>query len=132
VSEANLAIVRRIYAEIVERPEEVRNLLAPDFEMDNTDTAPEAGVVRGFDAMVEVLVPYFESFDEFRVSIEEVLHDDPQHLIVTALDEGRMRGSAAEIRNQRFHVWTFRDGRIVRFTTHLDRDQAFRAVGLSP
>lgn len=129
--EENVEIVRRIYDEFVDNAESIRGLFAPDLVMDSSDTAPDVGVVRGFDAVNESLRTYFDSFEGFKVGIEEVVHADEQRVIVAVLDEGRMPGSQAEIRNRRFHVWTLRDGRATRFTTHLDRDQAFRAAGLS-
>jgi ketosteroid isomerase-like protein len=127
----NVEIVRRIYDAFVDRPGAIREVWAADFEMDASDTAPDIGVVRGIDAVQEVLRLYFDSFEDFKVQIEEVVHADNDRVIVAALDEGRMRGSQAEVRNHRFHVWTFRDGRVIRFTTHLDRERAFEAAGLS-
>jgi ketosteroid isomerase-like protein len=131
MSEENAEIVRRIYAGFVEDAEAFRDLFAGDFAFDARDTGPDVGVVQGFDAMNAAVRTYFDSFDDFSVEIEEVVHTDEDRVIVAVLDEGRMRGSQAEVRNHRVHAWTFRDGRVIRFTTHLDRDQAFRAAGLA-
>jgi ketosteroid isomerase-like protein len=46
-------------------------------------------------------------------------------------DMGRMRGSDSEVRNHRFHLFAFRDGKIVRFSSYLDRNRALEAAGLS-
>jgi ketosteroid isomerase-like protein len=129
--EENVEIVRRIYDEYVNDAEALRDAFAGDFAFDARDTGPDIGVVQGFDAMNAALRTYFDSFDDFSVEIEEVVHADQDCVIVAVLDEGRMRGSRAEVRNHRFHVWSFRDGRVTRFTTHLDRKQAFHAAGLS-
>jgi ketosteroid isomerase-like protein len=130
MSEENVEIVRRIYADYVDRPEAVRELFGSDFEFDGSDTAPDIGVVRGFDAFGDALRTYIESFEQFRVEVEDVIHSDERLVIVAVIDEGRMRGSDAEVRNHRFHVWTLRDAKVVRFSTHLDRAQAFEAAGL--
>ena len=131
MSEANLAVVRRIYDEIVDDPDSIRDHYHPDYEMDLRDVGPDIGVVRGFDAADAALRPYFEMFDEFEVVIDEVIHEDEKHVVVAVHDGGRMRGSDAEVRNPRFHVFTFRDGKVVRFTPHLERERALADVGVA-
>jgi ketosteroid isomerase-like protein len=36
----------------------------------------------------------------------------------------------ANLWNRFFHVWTIRDGRIIRRSSHRDRNRALEAVGL--
>ena len=129
--EEDIEVVRRIYAEVVARPEAVRELYAPDFELDVTDTGPDIGVVRGFEPAMQALRPYFEMFDDFHIEIDEVISDASGHLVLAVHDGGRMHGTDSEIRNERFHNWTLRDGRAVRLSTHLDRNRALEAAGVS-
>jgi ketosteroid isomerase-like protein len=131
MSEENVEVVRRIYDEFVEDAEALRDLFAADCVFDARDTGPDIGVVDGFDAINAALRSYFDSFDDFSVEIEELVHADETRVIVAVVDEGRMRGSQAQVRNHRFHAWTLRGGQVIRFTTHLDREQAFRAAGLA-
>jgi ketosteroid isomerase-like protein len=131
MSQENVEIVTRIYEEIVASPEAVRELFAPDYESDTTDIAPDIGVIRGFDGFVEALRSYFETFEDFYIDIEEVLHADEERVVTDVHDGGRMRGSDSEVRNHRFHVFAFRDGKLVRFSSHLDRNRALEAAGLS-
>ena len=42
-----------------------------------------------------------------------------------------MKGSDAEVWNDLFHVWTFRDGRVLRISSHNDKRRALEAAGLS-
>ena len=131
MSEENVEIVRRIYDEIVASPEAVRELYASDYELDVTDIGPDIGVIRGFDAANEVLRSYFETFEDFYIQIEEVVHADEERVVTEVHDGGRMPGSDSEVRNHRFHVFAFREGKVVRFSSHLDRDRALEAAGLS-
>jgi ketosteroid isomerase-like protein len=131
MSDENIEIVRRIYDDYVDRPETVRDLFAPDVVHDASDTAPDVGVVRGIDAFDESLRTYFDSFDAFQVEIEEVIHADERIVILAVIDVGRLRGSTAEVRNHRFHVWTLSDGKAIRLSSHLEKGQAFKAAGLS-
>jgi ketosteroid isomerase-like protein len=52
-------------------------------------------------------------------------------LITAVRDGGRMRGTDSEVRNRFFHAWTFRDGKVVHISAHLDRSRALEAAGLS-
>jgi ketosteroid isomerase-like protein len=133
VSEENekVAVVRRIYDMIPAMPEAIRDLYFPDFEMDLTEVAWDVGVVRGLDAADAALRPYYETFDDFHIEIDEVIHADQEHVITALHDGGRMRGSDSEVRNSRFHVWTFRDGKVVRLSAHADKDRALEAAGMS-
>jgi len=52
--------------------------------------------------------------------------------LVTALrDGGRIRGSGAEVWNHYFHAWTFRGRKVIWLSSHTNRDDALRAVGLA-
>ena len=130
MSQENLDVVRRIYDEIAAPPGALRELFDPSYEMDVTDVPADIGVVRGYDAADEAMRPYFDTFEDFHVEIEEVIHADEEHVVTSVHDGGRLRGSDSEVRNHRFHVWTFRDGRVVRFSGHLDMNRALEAAGL--
>jgi ketosteroid isomerase-like protein len=59
-----------------------------------------------------------------------VLHDDEVHVVTAVRDGGRMKGSDAEVWNDLFHVWTFRDRRVLRISSHTDKNRALEAAGL--
>jgi ketosteroid isomerase-like protein len=131
MSEENVEIVRRIYNEIVASPEAVRELYASDYELDVRDIGPDIGVIRGFDAANKALRSYFETFEDFYIELEEVIHADEERVVTDVHDGGHMPGSDSEVRNHRFHVFAFRDGKVVRFSSHLDKNRALEAAGLS-
>jgi ketosteroid isomerase-like protein len=83
------------------------------------------------DATQQALREYFETFEDFHVEIVELIQPDGEHVVATIRDGGRIRGSDAEVSNRYFHVWTFRDRRIVRLSAHTERGRALEAVGLS-
>ena len=116
MSEENVEVVRRIYDEIVARPEAVRELYHPDYETDVTDVAPDFDVIRGFDAALEALRSYMETFEDFYIELDEVIHADEEHVVVEVRDGGRMRGSDSVVRNHRFHVYVFRDGGLQKYS----------------
>jgi ketosteroid isomerase-like protein len=130
VSQENVEIVRRAYEEVNARLDVPAELLAPEYEFDARDVAADIGIVRGIEASGEALRQYWETFEDFHVDLKEVLHADEEHVVTAVQDGGRMKGSDAEVWNHLFHVWTFRDGKAVRTSSHTDRDRAFEAAGL--
>ena len=131
MSQENVETVRRVYEGVNVRLEPPRELFGADYEVDATESAPDVGVVRGFDGTQEAFRPYWETFEDFHVEIEEVIHVSERQVVTAVRDGGRMRGSEAEVWNRFFHVWTFGDGKIVRLSIHTDKNRALEAAGLS-
>jgi ketosteroid isomerase-like protein len=61
---------------------------------------------------------------------EEII-DAGDHLIHAILFRGRGRGSGVEVEGRFFQVYTFRDGKTVRWEEFSDRAEALEAAGLS-
>jgi ketosteroid isomerase-like protein len=131
MSQQNVEVVQKAYEGVNANQEVPDELLDPSYEFDARDVAPGLGVVRGSDAAREALREYWQMFEDFHVDLKEVLHADEEHVVTAVEDGGRMRGSDAEVWNRLFHVWTFRDGKAVRTSSHNDRQRAFQAAGLS-
>jgi ketosteroid isomerase-like protein len=113
--------VRQVYEGVNTRLEVPRDLFDPAYEFDNTELWPDIEGLLGFDAAQETMREYWQTFDGYRVEIEEVIHADEERVVVAVRDGGRMRGTDAEVWNRFFHVWSLRDGKIVRLTVHTDR-----------
>ena len=60
-----------------------------------------------------------------------MIHADEGQVVTAIRDGGRIRGSDAEVWNRYFHVYTFRDGKIIRLSIHTDKNRALAAAGLS-
>jgi ketosteroid isomerase-like protein len=129
MSEENVEIVRRAFEEVNTRSELPRVFSHPDFELDLTDSG--GPLVQGFDAAQETMREYWETFEDFHYEIEEVVHADEEHVVASVRDGGRMQGSGAEVWTRFFDVVTFRGGKVVRLSAHLDRNRALEAAGLS-
>jgi ketosteroid isomerase-like protein len=131
MSEENVESVRRVYKGVTSNLETPRELLHPEYEVDASDVAPEGAWPRGYDSSEKILREYWSTFDDFGVAIEEVIHADDEVVVDVARDGGQVKGSDAEVWNRYFHVWTFRDGKIVHLSIHTDRNRALEAAGLS-
>jgi ketosteroid isomerase-like protein len=130
MSEENVEIVRRAYDEVNTSLEPSEEIFHPDYEVDATDTGADVGVVRGAGAAREAFLEYWETFENFHVDIQEVIHADRERVVTLVRDGGRMKGSDAEVWNRFFHVWTFAGGKVIRLSIHTDRSRALEAAGL--
>jgi ketosteroid isomerase-like protein len=71
-----------------------------------------------------------ETFEEFRLEPQEFL-DAGDRVAVRARFHGRGKASGAEIAEEMFHhVFTFRNGRVVRIEHVTDWDEALEVAGL--
>ena len=131
MSQENVEIVRRAYERVNATLELSQELYDPDVEFDVGDVSVEFGVIRGLEPAQEALREYWQTFENFHVELIEVFHADEDRVITSVEDGGRMKGSGAEVWNRLFHVTTFRDGKIVRFSSHTDKNRALEAAGLS-
>jgi ketosteroid isomerase-like protein len=129
MSQENVEIVRRAFEAVNARLEFPRELHHPDYELDLTDSG--GPVLQGIGAAEETMREYWETFDDFQYEIEEVIHADEEHVVVSVRDGGRMKGSSAEVWTRFFDVVTLREGKIVRVSAHTDRNRALEAAGLS-
>jgi ketosteroid isomerase-like protein len=131
MSQENVEIVRRIYEEISVRYEFPREWFDPACVADFSQVAPEGGLSRGIDSLNAAIAPYFGTFESFHAAAEEIVYADQERVVAAIRDGGRLRGSDAEITSRYFHAWTFRDGKVVRLSSHTDKAGALRAVGLA-
>jgi ketosteroid isomerase-like protein len=131
MSQENVEVVRRVYEAVNSRLGQPRELFDPDYEVDARDVSAEfRDVIWGFDAADEALREYWQTFDDFHVEMEELVHVDERRVVNTIRDDARIRGSDAQVSGHYFHVWTFDDERIVGLSIHTDRSRALEAAGL--
>ena len=103
----------------------------PDVEWIPPKHAPTAGAYRGAAAAEEEVQAWREPFDDFRWEPKEVLLGEGCFVVVGDM-AGRGRTSGLEVQTEESHVWTLRDGRMVRMQMFLDRSEALAAAGLTP
>jgi ketosteroid isomerase-like protein len=128
----NVEVVRRAYASATATHDVPDELFQPDVTVDGTGAAPDIGAALTADDAREVLRSYFQTFEAYRVELEDVLHADEDCVVTVVRDGGRVKGSEAEIWNRFFHVVKFRDNKIASFASFTERDRALEAAGLAP
>jgi ketosteroid isomerase-like protein len=76
------------------------------------------------------LEQFWEEFDEAHVEPQEFIETRNSVLAVFTF-RGRGKQSGVQVNMEGFHLWTFRDGKIIRGQGFLDREAALEAAGLS-
>jgi ketosteroid isomerase-like protein len=130
MSQENVDIVGRLYrAMIASDVEAFAELAHPDAEW-IPDSRVGEGPVRGRENVIQFFNDRAEMFDELRYELERFWETDGKVLVfvrVTGL--GSASGAGFDIRIG--HLWTLRDGVVVRGEGYGDRSKALEAAGLS-
>jgi ketosteroid isomerase-like protein len=69
-------------------------------------------------------------WDEFEVTLDEVLYDGEDVLVVAELLRGRGRESGAEVEMCIFSTYWFENGKLRRRAAFIERTAALEAAGL--
>lgn len=123
MSQANVRIVERLYAEA--RSRFGFDHYARDIEWDMTHYSgwPDDPVFHGHEGVRKFMRGWFSSFDEWEATIERIV-DKETDVIAVINDVVYVKGSRVPIKRRFAHVFTFRDGQIVRSRIYSDPAEA--------
>ncbi len=133
MSEETIASIRRAH-EAFNRGDasSAIDLATPDVEWATTGAFPGVeGVYRGPAAIQGWIDVIRSAWEEFEVTLDEVLHDEGNVLVVSELLHGRGRSSGAEVKMRVFTVYRFEDGKVRRRASFTERNAALEAAGLT-
>ena len=130
MSEDNVEIVRRAYAVFDTDLDRLLALLDGAVEWVSPSDAIEPGVRHGHQGVRDAFAATAMAWDEPTHTAEDFLDAD-NRVLVTVTFRGHGRGSGMQAERREFHVWTLRDGAVVRFQWFYQRDEALEALGLS-
>ena len=137
MSTGNVQIVRDLLDAFDRRDHErAFDFYDPEIEWDAShglEFAPDlAGVYHGHEGVRTYWRRWLSAWSELRFEVEDVRDagDEVVALIRNQVQTGRHSGIETEMPPYAL-VFTFRDGKVVRWTSYLDQESALRAVGLS-
>ena len=132
MSEENVEIVRRAYQAGAERgPSAVPDFFHQEAEWHPPREDPDSTPRRGQKAIIRYFDQWLDAWEDFRIEPETLL-DAGDKVVAPIRITGRGRGSGAEFPElSSAHVFTLREGQIVRVEVFYDRDEALEAAGLS-
>jgi ketosteroid isomerase-like protein len=85
---------------------------------------------RGPEAIQAWMDAIRSAWEQFEVTLDEVLHDEGDLLVVTELLRGRGRGSGAEVEMRVFSAYWFEAGKVRRRMAFTEPNEALEAAGL--
>jgi ketosteroid isomerase-like protein len=132
VSSANLATVERVYA-LWNRQDVVDSglpMFADDCEFVNPESAIEGGTRQGVEGFIGALGSVDAAFDEHTHVLERMVEAGDDKVLAYVRFQAKGRDSRVPVEIPEQHVWTFRDGLIVRFEWFHDEAAARHAAGL--
>ena len=125
-----LDLVREVYRAFLSGEIEFdREVVDPEMSWEPPADAPTAGSYSASEVRDEIAL-WTEPFDEFDWVPIDLIPAGERWVVVGDMS-GIGRTSGVAIQQREYHVWTARDGRIIRMQMFLDRDEALRAAGLS-
>ncbi len=132
MSRQNVDVVRAVFDAQRRRDwQAFRDLYDPEIEWDDVAGLwGDWGKRRGFQAVRDAWVTWFEAFDQVDFDIESVLQAGDDVVITSIRMSGRGRESGLPVEQRISVVWTMRDGRVARVRGYRDRAEALEAAGL--
>jgi ketosteroid isomerase-like protein len=108
---------------------EARANIADDVEWGTTGTWPGLeGTYRGPDALDEWMETLQSEWESFQVSLDEVVEDAGDAVVLAELLSGRGRESGIEVEMSVYSVYWTEGGKIVRRRSFRTRDEALAAL----
>jgi ketosteroid isomerase-like protein len=133
MSEENVNAVRRLYASW-----ERGDLHTPDpfdAEVEISRIGSELpginGDWRGLDGFRVAMLSYLDALADLRVEAQRIIDVGDDRVLVLSRQTARGKTSALPFDREFGDLFTFRDGKIVRYVSYWDRPDALRAAGLS-
>ena len=130
MSEENVERVRRAYRLYQETQQPDYELLHRDVAWHTARDLPDSDTFRGHEGVADLYSEWIDSFEDFRVEVEELIDGGDAVIVMTRL-RGRFRGSSEEVDLIEAHVWKLFDGKAVEIREYRTRAEALEAVGLS-
>ena len=131
MSQENVEIVRRVYDALNHSDWDAAFEAAePDVELVPPDRSPASAPVRGVEEVRAWAVDQQETVGDLSIEVEELIEADA---FILALIQLRIRphGADADFKLRIAHLWTLRDGKLVRCEVFPEREKALEAAGLS-
>jgi ketosteroid isomerase-like protein len=133
MSQENVDFVRSLYAAVSRLAEgDSASYVIAHYEPDcEYQPVEEEEAIRGHDAMVRYAERVVEAWDEFRVDDDELIEAGNGVVFTAVTVHGHGVASGIKVNQRFFHVFDFRNGKVLRQREYLEREEALKAAGLS-
>jgi ketosteroid isomerase-like protein len=136
MSHENEDLIRRIYDEFGWSPAGIEEasragLVSPDMELDFSALYPDGPVLHSLAEWRERFVNSVPWGSSLTFEPERFFDLDDERVLIFMRVTARGEGSGVPVENRVAHVYTFRDGVLVRWKGFADRAEALEAAGIS-
>jgi ketosteroid isomerase-like protein len=108
-------------------PELIPQACDPDIEWIEDPTRADGRVYHGHDGVRASWEQWLENFDEYGVDVETI-EDHGDRVFMAAREHGRGSASSADVSSLNYTIYTFRDGKILRYQEFYDEQDARAAL----
>jgi uncharacterized protein len=122
----NIVAVRRLY-EARGNPDIVNTLLAPDVRWEVVEGFPFSGIYQGLKGVADFFTRLFGDFEDWHTEPAEIF-EAGDRVIGLGFYSARAKATGRTFKARFAHVWTMRDGVIVRLQQCADTVQIARAL----
>jgi ketosteroid isomerase-like protein len=121
----NIVAVRRLY-EAHGNPDIVKTVLAPDVRWEVVEGFPYSAVYQGLNGVSDFFTRLFGDFEDWHTEPAEIF-EAGDHVIAVGFYSARAKATGRTFKARFAHVWTMRDGVIVRLQQCADTVQLAKA-----
>jgi ketosteroid isomerase-like protein len=123
----------RLFAEAVTSydPDAAVALCDPEIEFLSV-LAVSGRAYRGHEGIRQYFRDVSSAWEEWRVEVHRVAAGADGRVAIIMTMHARGRGSGAALSERTGHIWTLRDGKLLRNRPYREPEQALRDLGLSP
>ena len=123
----NIVAVRRLY-EARGNPDIVKNVVAPEVHWEVVEGFPHSGVYQGLNGVFDFFTRLFGDFEDWRTEPSEIF-EVGDRIVGLGFYSARAKTTSRTFKARFAHVWTTRDGFIVRLQQCADTVQLAKASG---
>jgi ketosteroid isomerase-like protein len=129
MSQENVEIVRRGFA-ASERGDLTAAFEYADPDMITRRPQLDDRIFRGPEGFLQAFIDWVEDFEEFSVTLEELIDANPSQVLARVHQHAVGTQSGVPVDADFWFVYTFGGGKCVRLEMYVDRDRAREAAGL--
>jgi uncharacterized protein len=122
----NIVVVRRLY-EARGNPEVIRQVLAPDVRWEVVEGFPHSSVYLGLAGVGDFFTRLFADFEDWHTEPSEFFEADDRVFAIGTYS-ARAKATGRTFKARFAHLWTLREGVIVRLQQCADTVQIARAL----
>jgi len=123
----NVVAVRRLY-EAGGNPDVVKTVLAPEVRWEVVEGFPHSGAYQGLNGVFVFFTRLFGDFEDWRTEPAEIF-EAGDRVIGLGFYSARSKVTGRTFKARFTHVWTMRDGAIIRLQQCADTVQLAKASG---